>query len=533
MKKGIFSSLGIMAASCCLMAPSPVFASELISIDMHSSRCISMPDSITQIAIGDPEIATVVEVPSTNDEFLLVAHKAGTTSLFVWTASGNRYEYIVGVSPEDAGQAKVIEHVINLPDVHVKMVDGKIMLTGTVENQYERNYAVRTAQLFVKSADKGGLSVGSNANVRMETQSSLESSRNRTVGSSELTDDGSVIDLLHMTHPSQIRLEAQVIAINPSDSKDYGISYGSNPAYKTDADSGSGSYLFSAPNIFYAGESYGAKGTSFAHNPWEWLTAGHSNINVAIGALVTKGKAKILSRPSITTMSGEAAVIQVGGQIPYTTRDSNGTPNTEFKDYGIILQFKPVVDAENRIVTAVHTEVSMPSGESVDGQPILDRRRADAVVTVGSDSTMVIGGLMDSREYKTVRKFPFLGDIPVIGEFFKYTSHSRDRQELIILVTPHLVNEYETSQARMTHEMEEFYNRGRRVEAARKDVDLDAPLPDPQDENASSRESGEAVLEGKAETRENNSSENGSILDRYLNKDVLHKGTEQGSKQKE
>ena len=104
---------------------------------------------------------------------------------------------------------------------------------------------------------------------------------------------------------------------------------------------------------------------------------------------------------------------------------------------------------------------------------------------------------------------------------------------MIILVTPHLVGEYESSQARMTPEMENFYRQGQREEAAKKDVDLDAPLPDPQDENASSRESGEAVLEGKAETRENNSSENGSILDKYLNKDVLHKGTEQGSKQKE
>ncbi|WP_074697886.1 pilus assembly protein N-terminal domain-containing protein [Selenomonas sp. KH1T6] len=513
-----------MAASCCLMAPSPVFASELISIDAHSSRCISMPDSITQIAIGDPEIATVVEVPATDNEFLLVAHNEGTTSLFVWTASGNRYEYIVGVSPEDAGQAKIIEHAINLPDVHVKMVKGKIMLTGTVENQYERNYAVRTAQLFVKENEKNtNLTVGSDANINVMTSKSANQSESRNIGVSEARTAGYIIDLLHMTHPSQIRLEAQVIAIKPSDTKNLGIVYGSE----------SGSNLFSSPGVFYVGDSYGSGDTTFAHNPWKWATDRWGGINMGISALVTQGRAKILSRPSITTMSGEEAVIQVGGEIPYTTRDSNGTPHTEFKEYGIILQFKPVVDAESRIVTAVHTEVSMPNGESVDGQPVLDRRGADAVVTVASDTTMVIGGLMDSREYKTVRKFPFLGDIPVIGEFFKYTSHTKDKQELIILVTPHLVNEYEASQARMTSEMEEFYNRGRRVEAARKDVDLDAPLPDPQEENASSRESGEAVLEGKVETREDNSSENGSILDKYLNKDVLHKGTEQDSKQKE
>lgn len=240
---------------------------------------------------------------------------------------------------------------------------------------------------------------------------------------------------------------------------------------------------------------------------------------MGISALVTQGKAKILSRPSITTMSGEAAVIQVGGEIPYTTRDSNGTPHTEFKDYGIILQFKPVVDAESRIVTAVHTEVSMPNGESVDGQPVLDRRRADAVVTVSPDSTMVIGGLMDSRDYKTVRKFPLLGDIPVIGEFFKYTTHTKDKQEMIILVTPHLVSEYESSQARMSPDMESFYKQGQREEKAKKNVDLDAPVVDPEEEAASRSE--DITEEGSP------TSGDGSFLGRYLNKDVLHTDTKQ------
>ena len=201
---------------------------------------------------------------------------------------------------------------------------------------------------------------------------------------------------------------------------------------------------------------------------------------MALRALVTSSKAKILSRPSITTMSGEAAVIQVGGEIPYTTRDSNGNPRTEFKDYGIILQFKPVVDAQGRIVSTVHTEVSMPSGDTVEGQPVLDRRRADTVVTVDSGTTMVIGGLMDSRDYKTVRKFPFLGDIPVIGEFFKYTSHSRDKQEMIILVTPRLVDESNSSKVRMSKDMRQFYDKGRKETASQEEVDVNEPLPEPE-----------------------------------------------------
>jgi pilus assembly protein CpaC len=513
-QKNLRIIMGLLASFCFWTVS--VSAAELLSVGVHSSRYVSMPTSITRIAVGDPEIATIVRVPSSRTEFLVVAHKAGTTSLFVWGADGARYEYIVGVSPEDEGQAKVIESAIGLPGVRVKMVDGKVLLTGTVENQYERNYAMRTAQLFVKDDTSGNLSVGSNANMRLQAQTADKNSRSGSVGGNTYSSAGSVIDLLHLRHPSQIKLEAQVVAINPTENSDLGFVYGS----------GTGSDLISSPGVFYGGQSYGSGGsTTFRNNPWTWLTEHHSDINVALRALVTQNRAKILSRPSITTMSGEEAVIQVGGEIPYTTRDKNGNPTTEFKDYGIILQFKPLVDAENRIVSSIHTEVSMPSGETVDNQPILDKRRADAVVTATSGSTMVIGGLMDSREYKVVRKFPFLGDIPIIGEFFKYTSKSRNRQELIILVTPRLVDENSASKAEMTNDMHKFYQKGQQEKAAMKKVDLN-------EESAAAEKKTEETVEEKASAvnREGDDSRqvasemaSESVLDKYLNRDVLSK----------
>jgi pilus assembly protein CpaC len=513
-RKNLRIITGLLASFCFWTAS--VSAAELLSVGVHSSRYVSMPTSITRIAVGDPEIATIVRVPSSRTEFLVVAHKAGTTSLFVWGADGARYEYIVGVSPEDEGQAKVIESAIGLPGVRVKMVDGKVLLTGTVENQYERNYAMRTAQLFVKDDTSGNLSVGSNANMRLQAQTADKNSRSGSVGGNTYSSAGSVIDLLHLRHPSQIKLEAQVVAINPTENSDLGFVYGS----------GTGSDLISSPGVFYGGQSYGSGGsTTFRNNPWTWLTEHHSDINVALRALVTQNRAKILSRPSITTMSGEEAVIQVGGEIPYTTRDKNGNPTTEFKDYGIILQFKPLVDAENRIVSSIHTEVSMPSGETIDNQPILDKRRADAVVTATSGSTMVIGGLMDSREYKVVRKFPFLGDIPIIGEFFKYTSKSRNRQELIILVTPRLVDENSASKAEMTNDMHKFYQKGQQEKAAMKKVDLN-------EESAAAEKKTEEAVEEKASAvnREGDDSRqvasemaSESVLDKYLNRDVLKK----------
>jgi pilus assembly protein CpaC len=165
----------------------------------------------------------------------------------------------------------------------------------------------------------------------------------------------------------------------------------------------------------------------------------------------------------------------------------------------------------------------MPSGETVDKQPILDRRQADAVVTVTPGTTMVIGGLMDSREYKIVRKFPFLGDIPVIGEFFKYTSTKQDRQELIILVTPHLVDENNASKAEVTKDMHELYQKDQKERADMKKVDFNeknaAAEKKAESETASRQQAANREGDDSRQVAAEMSRE--SILGKYLNRDVL------------
>ncbi len=454
----LFGKIAFLGALCCSVVSSVASAEALLRLDMNTSRYMSMPNPILRIAVGNPEIATVVQIPDSENEFLLVSHKPGTTSLFVWSIYGERFEYTVGVSPEDVGLAALIQNSIGLPHVRVKMVDGKLLLTGTVKDQYERNYAVKTAQLYAKGAGNGNLSVGNNGSLELKAQSANSDGSSGTIGESETDGTGSVIDLLQMLTPTQVRLEAMVIAIRPEDKESLGFQY-------SGALSASGTSAASASGIFFGGESY-RDGTG--------RTPYRNNIDVTLNALVTQSRAKILSRPSITTMSGEPAVIQVGGQIPYTTRDQNGVASTSFKDYGIILQFRPVVDADDRIVSSIHTEISKPNGETVDGQPILERRRADSVVTVAPGSTMIIGGLMDSSESKSVSKIPLLGDIPIIGEFFKYTSKSSDKQELVVLITPYLVDELEQSSTRMSQDMKEYYKKGQQEEQKREVVNVEA-----------------------------------------------------------
>ena len=495
-----YKKFGILTAACLISTFSNAYAAKVenINLNINTSHYMKMTWNISRIAIGSPEIATVVQVPSSMNEFLIITHKAGSTTLFVWTADRKLHQYLINVSPEDAGQAKIIEQAIGLPDVHVKFVDNRVLLTGTVKNQYERNFAVQTARLYVGSGSDSSLSVGSGVDMQMEAKDSdIDGSSGDEIGGAKIQGEGKVIDLLHMLHPTQVRLEAQVIAIRPQDRQNLGIQYGTNPD--------------SAPGVFYAGQSYNNnEGRSFQNNPVRWVTDRFSNINMSIQALVKQDKAKILSRPSITTMSGEEATIQVGGEIPYTTRSSDN-PIVQFKNYGIILQLKPIVDAENRITSSVHAEVSNMSGESVDGQPILDRRRADSVILMHSGSTMIIGGLMDSSEQKNVTKFPFLGDIPIIGEFFKYTSKSKDKQELIILVTPYLVDEEDSSQAQMSDSMKDLYDKGNQEKENLNNVDLNEKTDKKVDE-----ESGTV-----RDTNKNEIESEESFLNKYLDRDVL------------
>ena len=482
-----FIKLAILILIFFFYANPSVYAEEgFLRMDLNTSRYMSMPTPIKRVAIGNPEIATIVQIPGSNKEFLIVAHQTGTTTLFIWSTLGERFEYTIGVSPEDKGQAKLIENAIGLPYVRVKLVDGKILLNGFVKDQYERNYAVQTAQLYVKGGGKTNISVGSNVSMDLQPQNA-NSTGGQTIGGASSQEAGTVIDLLQMLQPTQVRLEAQVVSINPEEKSNLGFQYS---GALTDSGLSAGTY----PGVFLGGETYKYYGGG--------ATPYRNNIDVAIQALVTKSKAKILSRPSITTMSGEAAVIQVGGEIPYTTRDSNGVANTSFKDYGIIMQFRPVVDAQNRIVSSVHVEISKPNGETVDGQPVLERRRTDSVVTVSPGTTMVIGGLMDSSESKNVSKIPFLGDIPIIGEFFKYTAKTKDKQELIVLVTPYLVDENNSSSTRMSQEMKDYYTNAQNEEQEKELVNVN---------ELTAKEDNEQENKVVAEPIEENSSQ--SLLD--------------------
>lgn len=474
---------------------------ETLTIKKQTSHYMNLGQTITRIAVGNPDIASVVQLPGSTSEFLIVTKTTeSSTALFVWTADGVRHEYLIIVSPEDPGRAMLIEQAINLPDVHVKIVGERILLTGTVENQYEKNQALQTARLFVDGSTESSLLVGSGFDMKLDTSTaqSATSGRSEDIELAKSENKGKIIDLIQILHPTQIRLEAQIIEINSDNIKDLGIRYGTDPSgapgvfkfgedYDRTETTETYTYVDDNGQTRVATYSYGSDVTPFYNNPFKWVSQRFAKINAEIHLLVTQGKARILSRPSVMTLSGEQATIQIGGEIPYSTTNTSGWTNTSFKNYGIILQFKPVVDAQGRINSGVHAEVSNISGQSVNGQPIIATRSADSVISLYSGSPIVIGGLMDSSETKNVQKIPLLGDIPILGEFFKYTSKSRDKRELIIVVTPYLVGEEDVSQSPMSEAMRQWYEQEQRYRDAMESFDFNRPVeeftPDEEEES--------------------------------------------------
>lgn len=437
---GMKKRIGLLLAAAMLSFGSAC-AAEPVEVSLNESKYMAA-SGITRLAVGNPAIADVQLLSS--GDFLLVGKKAGTTSLIVWSDGGRRTEYTVYVAGNDRGMSSAIQDAIGYPKVHVQMIKDRVMLRGKVENQYEHDTALKIAGLYTGSDGSG------------------------------------VIDLLEMEHPSQIRLEAQIIEINSDYTKNLGIQYwsqtpGSNSNSGSSSDNTNSGITVGTAGLFYGGEDF-----SSTRKHGGWLGSHVANVNVTLQALINEGKARILSRPSITTMSGKTANILIGGRIPIPVSDGNGNVSIDWHEYGVKLNIEPVVDSEDKITSKVHAEVSTldySHGVKIDSfsVPGIATREAESEVNVRSGMTMAIGGLINSEDAKIVSKIPLLGDIPIIGRFFRHTSNTRDKRELIILITPTLVAD--DTPAPMSQRMKESYEEIERAARNRELVETRKPVP--------------------------------------------------------
>lgn len=170
------------------------------------------------------------------------------------------------------------------------------------------------------------------------------------------------------------------------------------------------------------------------------------DILVTVQALASEGKADILAEPSITTLDGHEATINIGSRIPYAVPASSSSTTTswtvQYIDAGVSLKINPTVEDDNFICVLLKPEVSSISEwrmTSAGEFPVITTRNAESQVRVKDGETIVIGGLTGKSERDSLSKIALLGDIPIVGELFTNRVKESSKTEVIFLITPHII----------------------------------------------------------------------------------------------
>ncbi len=217
----------------------------------------------------------------------------------------------------------------------------------------------------------------------------------------------------------QVRYEVRVTDITPTVSSNIG-------------------FLFGGTN-FDGTQSPGSTVTTFMRNSLA--------INAQINALVTQGQAKILARPTLSSLNNVAASLLVGQQYPIVYFDARtGTQQVQFVNVGVNLNVTPTIGTDGAITTDLETDYSAVTAFS-NNYPVITTRKAQSTLRVRDGETIVIAGLFNDVDNETLTKVPFLGDIPFIGEVFRNRVKSHNKDEVVFLITPHLVADDDPNKA--------------------------------------------------------------------------------------
>jgi len=384
-----------------------------LSLAVGKSVVLDLARPVTRIVVGLGDFAQAQAVSPT--QILLSGKAAGETSLIIWDQSGGRQFFNVTVRPSSFASNDVLDGIrrelrAELPgqNVRVSQDNGVIFLRGVVTNLNSSDRAVMIASTA-----------------------------------------GKVVNLLNVNVPAaepQILLKVRFASIDRTKEKQLGINVFSTGLGNTIGSISTNQYAAVTPTVS------GSTGTIGAVSPLN-LFAFYPGLNVGatIQALEQKGLAETLAEPNVLAKNGHQASFLAGGEYPYPVAQSSSVggaaaPITiSYKQYGILLAFIPTITNRGTIRLQVAPEVSsLDYGHAVDiggaTVPALTVRRVKTEVELADGQSFVIGGLLDNEETDNFQKIPFLGDIPILGKFFQSMQRIKTNTELIVIVTPEVVN---------------------------------------------------------------------------------------------
>jgi len=364
----------------------------VIALQAHEQRPWHLPDDIERVAIADPSVTDIVMLKSQRDA-LLVGKKPGETTLLLWRR-GDANPQRLAVQVRSAGQAALQGD----SGLQIGVQDNEAVLRGQADSMLEHERGVAAAQ--------------------------------NAVG-----EKGSVLDASSVSSGGVVQVEVKVVEFDKNVMSQVGINF--------NATNNGFSYGFASPLGNNNTTTGGAIASAFN------LVLGHKSANgnlwnASLNLLQSDGMARVLAEPTLVALSGQSASFLSGGELPIPVPQGLATTTIVYKPFGIGLTVTPTVLAPDRIALKVAPEASdldytnalQIAGVSV---PAITTRRADTTVELGDGETFVIGGLVSQNITSQVDKIPLLGDIPIIGSFFRDLKYSRQEKELVLIVTPHLV----------------------------------------------------------------------------------------------
>ena len=238
---------------------------------------------------------------------------------------------------------------------------------------------------------------------------------------------------------SQVLIKVAFVELTHNDNSDIGI----DAIFSGSIGGGEGNSLTEG-NALTAGTAFDLGGSGGL------VQLNYDDVSVTMNALAEEGRLEILSRPSILTRNNREALISVGSLVPFMqTGNVNSVtgvaiPQYEYEPIGISLRVTPYITPHGLVELSLFPEISETTDEKIEVSeglqlPVFATRSAQTVVVTPNGKTVIIGGLMQDNKVETVRKVPLLGDIPILGLLFKHTELKDTKTELLIFLTPFIV----------------------------------------------------------------------------------------------
>ena len=391
-----------LAVLCqCFIISNQVVAEEeyvdTINIIQGQTRLMPYP-GVNRVSIGHPDVANAQ--PTGPDEILLTGLKAGVTDLRIWT-SRTQKRYLLKVIDNSWVQILEVANIVlaDVEGVNAREENGIIFIEGRI---------LREQDIVIINDMKNKLS-------------------------KEVSTGTVVFNVItpKVSLQAMILLDVQVVEVRRDDLMKVGVEWAG-----------------SATGPFYemVGEFNGVLDFDKYYSFFGFgLEQGSSNPATEFGSTInllqTNGVARVLAQPKLVTKSGSKAEFLAGGEIPIPINGRDGEITVEFKQVGVILDFEPVADPDGFISTKINVEVSaVDESVTVRDIPGFTSRKTNMEMNVQTGQTMVVSGMLQAEDSKAISKVPGLGSIPIIGELFKSRSFQESTTELVIFVTPYLID---------------------------------------------------------------------------------------------